>query len=284
MKLPYLNCGCGSRYHPSWVNVDRVSTDPEVMIHDVRQGIPFPEGSFDVVYHSHLLEHLERPVAETFLKECHRVLRPRGVLRVAVPDLEEIARLYLASLERASSGSQEWADHYRWIMLEMYDQAVRTFSGGEMAAYLRQPHIPDEDFIVKRCGTEAQRLIEEGRSQRPGPSTVSGPPFLRRLRSMLNVRLLSSAARAFFLKLLLGRASVALGIGEFRQGGEVHQWMYDRYSLSTLMEKCGFSGIVQRTATESCIPEWTRFELDAGPDGTAHKPDSLFMEGIKQGR
>ena len=154
-----------------------------------------------------------------------------------------------------------------------------------MAAYLRRPHIPDEDFIVKRCGVEALRLIEQGRSGRLEASAVSvEKPLLQRLRSMLNVRLWSSAARAFLLKLLLGRTSVALGIGDFRQGGEVHQWMYDRYSLSVLLEKSGFGRILRRTATESYIPEWARFNLDTEPDGTVYKPDSLFMEGIKPGR
>ncbi len=57
----------------------------------MRQGIPFPDRSFDVVYHSHVLEHLSKSEASKFLKECSRVLRPQGVLRVVVPDLEEIA-------------------------------------------------------------------------------------------------------------------------------------------------------------------------------------------------
>lgn len=45
--------------------------------------LPFGDASFDVVIASHIIEHLESP--ETLLRECLRVLRPAGVLRVSCP-------------------------------------------------------------------------------------------------------------------------------------------------------------------------------------------------------
>jgi len=74
-----------------------------------------------------------------------RLLRPQGVLRVVVPDLEQIARTYLTALEQASC-SQEWAANYEWIVLEMYDQTVRTQSGG-VAAYLFKKHLVNENLL-----------------------------------------------------------------------------------------------------------------------------------------
>ncbi|MBD2605362.1 methyltransferase domain-containing protein [Scytonema hofmannii FACHB-248] len=112
--MDYLNLGCGDRYHPDWTNVDIVSTGGSVIAHDLTQGIPFPNASFDLVYHSHVLEHIPKTEAESFLKECYRVLRPQGVLRVVVPDLEQIAKTYLIAVEQASSGSQEWTSNYEW--------------------------------------------------------------------------------------------------------------------------------------------------------------------------
>jgi predicted SAM-dependent methyltransferase len=53
------------------------------------------------VYYSHLLEHFPKHEAQGFTQECYRVLKPRGIIRVAVPDLERIARMYLQALERA---------------------------------------------------------------------------------------------------------------------------------------------------------------------------------------
>jgi len=65
-------------------------------------------------------------------------LRPQGVLRVVVPDLEQIARTYLTALEQASC-SQEWAANYEWIVLDVRPDS-ETQSGGEMAAYLFKKH------------------------------------------------------------------------------------------------------------------------------------------------
>ena len=83
------------------------------------------------------------------------------------------------------------------------------------------------------------------------------------------------------LKLILGKEYRTLQIGRFRQSGEIHQWMYDHYSLSVLLKKCNLTDVIQRSATESYIPDWTRFNLDTEMDGTVYKPDSLFMEAIK---
>jgi hypothetical protein len=73
----------------------------------------------------------------------------------------------------------------------------------------------------------------------------------------------------------------ALQIGRFRQSGEVHQWMYDSYSLSILLRNCGLEKIVNRTASESYIHDWGDFNLDTEPDGSIYKPDSLYMEAVK---
>ncbi|NJL55953.1 methyltransferase domain-containing protein, partial [bacterium] len=121
-RSSYLNLGCGSCFHADWTNVDSRAVSQDVITYDLRQGIPFPDDSFTVVYHSHLLEHLPKSAAEPFLRECYRVLEPGGILRVVVPDLEQIARLYLTALEKASQGDRQAAANYDWMLLEMYDQ------------------------------------------------------------------------------------------------------------------------------------------------------------------
>jgi SAM-dependent methyltransferase len=125
-----LNLACGGRMHSGWNNVDfsplvrlarhprwsrllratrilsdyrygrlRV-TEADVICWDLRQGVPFDSDTFDVVYHSHFLEHLEREAAQRLLDECHRVVKRSGVLRVAVPDLESLCRDYLESCDQ----------------------------------------------------------------------------------------------------------------------------------------------------------------------------------------
>ena len=279
----YLNLGCGRRYHSDWTNVDFKSTGEGVIAHNLNQNIPFPDESFDVVYHSHLLEHFSRSNAEIFLKECYRVLRPQGVLRVVVPDLEQIARTYLTALEKADAGSEEWHNHYEWILLEMYDQTVRNQSGGDMAAYLSRESIPNEKFIIERLGTEAKNLIEAGKRRRQKPEATKAIENRPKRLAKEFYRFLRypNHRRELILKQLLGSEYKALQIGRFRQGGEVHQWMYDRYSLSVLLNKIGLERVKQCSAKESYIPNWTSWNLDTETDGSIYKPDSLYMEGIK---
>jgi len=281
--MNYLNLGCGRRFHPEWTNVDFVSIGEEVIAHDLTQGIPFPDASFDVVYHSHVLEHFSKTAAEAFMRECYRVLRPQGVLRVVVPDLEQIAQTYLIALEQAIRGSQEWASNHEWILLEMYDQTVRNHSGGEMAAYFFKEHIPNQEFVLERLGIEAKNLIEAGhlRRQKSQPAPVPESQPKRLLKQIYRLLRYPTHRRELLFKSLLGKEYSALQIGRFRQSGEVHQWMYDRYSLALLLEKCGLEHIVQHPATESYISGWASFNLDTELDGTVYKPDSLFMEAIK---
>lgn len=279
--MNYLNLGCGRRFHPDWTNINFTSTGLGVIAHNLTQSIPFPDGSQDVVYHSHILEHFSKSHAPTFLKECLRVLKPDGIIRIAIPDLEQIIRSYIFALKQAISGSPEADDNYNWLLLELFDQMVRDYSGGDMAAYLFQDHISNEAFISKRLGIEAKNLIEFGR-QRKQTTIPSDTWFKRTFRPAYEFLRNRNYRREIFLKLFLGSTDYqALQSGRFRQSGEIHQWMYDRYSLAKLLEECGFQKIVQRTATESYIPNWPDFNLDTEPDGSVYKPDSLFIEAIK---
>lgn len=281
--IDYLNLGCGRRYHPDWTNLDFKSTGEGVIAHNLNQNIPFPDESFDVVYNSHLLEHFSRSNAEFFLKECYRVLRPQGVLRVIIPDLEQIARTYLTALEKADAGFEEWHYNYEWILLEMYDQTVRNHSGGDMAAYLSRESIPNEEFIIDRLGTEAKNLIEAGKRRRQKPESTQATENIpkRIAKELYRFLLYPNHRRELILKQLLGSEYEALQIGRFRQGGEVHQWMYDRYSLSVLLNKIGLEQVKKCSAKESYVPNWISWNLDTEADGSIYKPDSLYMEGIK---
>jgi predicted SAM-dependent methyltransferase len=64
---------------------------------DATQGLPLQAESVEVLYSSHMLEHLDRRDATTFLQEARRVLRSGGILRIAVPDLARLVHEYAAS-------------------------------------------------------------------------------------------------------------------------------------------------------------------------------------------
>ncbi|WP_035727346.1 class I SAM-dependent methyltransferase [Eisenibacter elegans] len=282
-KLPYLNLGCGERFHPTWVNVDFQSNHPAVQAHNLLQGIPFADASFEAVYHAHVLEHFAPHDGQQLIRECYRVLRPGGVLRVVVPDLEQIIRQYLLQLEAALAGDEAAAQRYDWIMLELYDQAVRHRSGGMMAKYLFQDTLPQEEYVFERIGEEGRLLRARhfaARQAQPAAAPVasSRPNPIRQL--------LSKAKQA--LKRLLFKTEIDFyaqqqafaAVGKFRLGGEVHQWMYDRYSLGRLLAEQGFGDIRVVTAFESYIPNWNDYGLESH-QGQLHKPDSLFMEAKK---
>ena len=267
--MRYLNLGCGQRFHSDWENVDFLPGGSSVRTHDLRKGIPFPDLSFDVVYHSHVLEHFSKVEGMQLLRQCHRVLRVDGIVRVAVPDLEQIARLYLEALDKSLGGDRDWQERYDWMILEMYDQTVRDESGGGMLAYLSRDPIPQREFVASRMGGELRRL------KAPKPKDTHQTPLGK------GSRILNLASRKI-ARLALGRKGIqAHDLGAIRISGEVHRWMYDRFSLARALEEAGFSCPRKVGPTESGIPEWTKFNLDTEADGSVYKPDSLYMEAIR---
>jgi predicted SAM-dependent methyltransferase len=94
------------------------------------RGIPFDDNTFDVVYHSHFLEHLDREAAASFLLECHRVLKPGGTLRVVVPDLELLVKWYWESLDELDRGNTDAESRHERVIYDLFDQMVRRSSSG----------------------------------------------------------------------------------------------------------------------------------------------------------
>ena len=161
-------------------------------------------------------------------------------------------------------------------MLELFDQMVRQHSGGAMRDYLRQQPCPEKNFVLSRLGGEARKMLPAApREPHLGAPSLADRAFFK-LRRMIR-----RAGRRCLL-LTLGRENLsALELGRFRLSGEVHGWMYDRYSLGRALERAGFEGPVTRCAQESGIPNWRQYCLDTEPDGSIYKPDSIYMEAIK---
>lgn len=118
-----MHLGCGSIVVDGWVNIDNspgvtlarvprlkralrgigvltaeqaAAEFPEGIVRtDLRRRLPFADASADAVYSSHLIEHLARWQALALLRECHRVLAPGGVIRLATPDIRQIVDDYL---------------------------------------------------------------------------------------------------------------------------------------------------------------------------------------------
>ncbi len=274
MKL--LNFGCGHTFHRDWINVDLISYSPEVQGHDIRKNFPYPNEYFDACYSSHVIEHMRKNESHNVIAECYRVLKPKGIVRIVVPDLESIAKGYLSTLEEVVAGVTA-ESNYDWMMIELLDQLVRSSSGGERGIYLSDPSISsqDKDFVRSRIGFEAENYWKNESTFKSSWEKITS----KKLSWFFE---LSKNRLMQFLVLVTGgsQSQQAFEEGVFRNSGEIHRWMYDRYSLQRLLEKSGFVNVRICHADQSLIPEFNKYNLDV-LKGKVRKPDSLFMEAFK---
>jgi predicted SAM-dependent methyltransferase len=128
-----LQLGSGGNVLPGWLNTDihDFRRTHEVVYMDARETFPLPDASFDVVFSEHMLEHLSYPDGLHCLRECRRVLRPRGRIRVATPSLERLMNLYdrdLSDLQRR---------YLRWSIDEFMPHADAQLPGFVLNTFVR---------------------------------------------------------------------------------------------------------------------------------------------------
>jgi len=140
-----LHLGCGLKAPEGWVNVDgswnawlhqhtrlisvlktvgvvsnqqkSIQWPKNILIWNLRKGLPFSSEHFECVYASHILEHLYHDDAAALLKEAHRVLRTGGIVRIAVPDLRSLVNDYLEEKSSANGKSVAAAHRLQEAML-----------------------------------------------------------------------------------------------------------------------------------------------------------------------
>jgi len=92
-----LNVGCGTDYKDGWINIDNNSDDNIEKLDlnwDLRKPLPFHDNSVDFIFNEHFFEHLTTDEAEKTIKDLMRVLKPGGVMRIAMPDLAVVVDTY----------------------------------------------------------------------------------------------------------------------------------------------------------------------------------------------
>jgi predicted SAM-dependent methyltransferase len=100
-----LHLGSGAHHIDGWINVDLTISDQPDAVADLTATLPFRDGSVDYIHSEDFLEHIEFGQGQSFLRECSRVLRPGGVLRLLTPDLAALVRRVYLDRE---------ARHIRW--------------------------------------------------------------------------------------------------------------------------------------------------------------------------
>jgi predicted SAM-dependent methyltransferase len=99
-----INCGSyRTMFHHGWINLDVHDLEGFAKQFgytyrrmDLTRGINANNGSVDMIFAAHFLEHLTYEQGAAFLAECRRVLKPGGLVRLSVPDARELAEAYLA--------------------------------------------------------------------------------------------------------------------------------------------------------------------------------------------
>ena len=113
-----LHVGCGPKLKKGWFNID-LSPQADIAL-DLREPLPFLENSCSIIYSEHFLEHLDYPGhANSFLKECYRVLEPGGLFSVGVPDTEWPIAEYTGQRTEGyfRIAKERW--HPEWCQTEM---------------------------------------------------------------------------------------------------------------------------------------------------------------------
>lgn len=191
-----LNIGCGRSPTPGWINydnspsvwlarwpllaqlaarlglIDRHALDfvdfcrsQNIRHADAARRIPHAAGSVEAIYASHMLEHLDRAEARSFLAECRRVLKPGGILRLAVPDLRNAAYQYLRL-----SDADGFLRHLQFDLDKPRGAIARLrrmLSGGRGHHWMY-----DRDSLlalIEGAGFTEVELVEEGRTRIADP-------------------------------------------------------------------------------------------------------------------
>src|SRR5262249_12511224 len=124
----YVQYGCGLSCPDGWINFDASPTlrlqrlpllgalfrrgdtlfPDKVRYGDIAAGLPIADGTADGVYASHVLEHLASDDFWTALENTFRLLKPGGLFRLVVPDLDVRARTYVEKLGRGDAEANSW--------------------------------------------------------------------------------------------------------------------------------------------------------------------------------
>jgi len=90
-----LHCGCGDVVAPGWINCDVTARRGVDVVADIRAGLPLRDDSLDCIVAHHVLQDLGIYEQVPALGHLRRALRPGGVLRLSLPDVDRAIAAYL---------------------------------------------------------------------------------------------------------------------------------------------------------------------------------------------
>lgn len=157
-KGPIVNFGCGLSAPKTWRNFDAspslrlqrlplfgsligilrsgVKFPANVEYGDIRKGLPLADSSCELIYCSHVLEHLSRNDCRRALKQTYSLLRPGGTFRLVLPDLETAVKEYKRGgpaaaerlLEATGLGTEERAQGLRSVVEAIFGNSQHLWA------------------------------------------------------------------------------------------------------------------------------------------------------------
>ena len=148
-----LNIGGGDWSHKGWINLDHPSSwykktqkKQKIASYDIRNdNLPFENNSVDVIYCSHVIEHIEDVYIRKMFEEVFRVLKKGGTIRIACPDAA-----FLYQVSKRNTPYWQWRNSwfssskfYNGSNPKPVDYLVREIATPKLSGYTNASHKVD---------------------------------------------------------------------------------------------------------------------------------------------
>jgi SAM-dependent methyltransferase len=276
-----VNLGCGSIYFRAndWLNLDFESKSAAVRACDLTESLPLVGSSAELVYSSHLIEHLERDDGESLLRECWRILKPGGLLRIVTPDLENIALQYLKNY---AQGRHDLATVETILLL---DQLVRSTPGGYYRAMMTEIRLKNNSDLANYAYQRTGEHPFFDKNEFAHSIVVEDLKKDRRSFVIRKAKRVTSSVKTWWFLFLTSLLPFDIRNSNilYTKPGERHKWIYDFHSLSEILKRIGFTEIKRMTCDSTMFYDTSVTMLDSAIGGQARKGDhSMFLEAVKQ--
>jgi ubiquinone/menaquinone biosynthesis C-methylase UbiE len=267
--MRFLNLACGDIFVTStlWENCDFAPKSKDVKQVNLLDGLPYGDETFNLAYCSHYIEHIPKKEVLNFLKECHRVLKPNGLIRLVLPNFENIAREYIKNIDQGNLIYSEFN------IVEMVDQCTRNESGGELIKWYRNTS-PDSDlhsYIKSRTGYESNPNRKDSEFSWVNFKNYGLNKFKFKAQLFYSKLMVSTLPKWFQLNHVSRTAT-----------GEKHLWVYDFNSISNVLRHAGFSSIIEKDSHNSSNALFPVFPLDIDSNNETRKgAESMYIEAMK---
>jgi SAM-dependent methyltransferase len=107
-EITKLQIGAGTNPLEGWLNSDLEPISDDIIFIDAREEIPFENQVIDYIFSEHMIEHMNYKDGLFMLRECYRIMRPGGKIRIATPDVEKIIGLFNPQKTTMQKQYLEW--------------------------------------------------------------------------------------------------------------------------------------------------------------------------------